>query len=115
MAMFIPKVRKKEVSHFIAEARKKGLSFNYLINATCFDNLEFTKKGYKKIIEHLEWISSTGTDMVTVTLPFLLEMIRKEFPHLKVCVSSFARVQNVHLAKYWEEIGADKIILPEAI
>jgi collagenase-like PrtC family protease len=115
MAMFIPKVGRKEVTSFISEARKKGFSFNYLINATCFDNLEFTKKGYKKIIKHLEWISSTGTDMVTVTLPFLLEMIRKEFPQLKVCVSSFARVQNVHLAKYWEEIGADKIILPEAI
>jgi len=115
MAMFIPKVGKKEVTSFISEARKKGLSFNYLINATCFDNLEFTKKGYKKIMKHLEWISTTGTDMVTVTLPFLLEMIRKEFPQLKVCVSSFARVQNVHLAKYWEEIGADKIILPEAI
>jgi collagenase-like PrtC family protease len=115
MAMFIPKVGRKEVTSFISEARKKGLSFNYLINATCFDNLEFTKKGYKKIMKHLEWISTTGTDMVTVTLPFLLEMIRKEFPQLKVCVSSFARVQNVHLAKYWEEIGADKIILPEAI
>jgi collagenase-like PrtC family protease len=115
MAMFIPKVGKKEVTSFISEARKKGLRFNYLINATCFDNLEFTKKGYQKIMKHLEWISSTGTDMVTVTLPFLLEMIRKEFPHLKVCVSSFARVQNVHLAKYWEETGADKIILPEAI
>jgi len=115
MAMFIPKVGRKEVTSFISEARKKGLSFNYLINATCFDNLEFTKKGYKKIMKHLEWISSTGTDMVTVTLPFLLEMVRKDFPHLKVCVSSFARVQNVHLAKYWEEMGADKIILPEAI
>jgi len=115
MAMFIPKVGRKEVTSFISEARKKGLSFNYLINATCFDNLEFTKKGYKKIMKHLEWISSTGTDMVTVTLPFLLEMVRKDFPHLKVCVSSFARVQNVHLAKYWEETGADKIILPEAI
>lgn len=115
MAMFIPKVGKKEVTSFISEARKKGLRFNYLINATCFDNLEFTKKGYRKIMKHLEWISSTGTDMVTVTLPFLLEMIKREFPHLKVCVSSFARVQNVHLAKYWEETGADKIILPEAI
>ncbi len=115
MAMFIPKVGKKEVTSFISEARKRGLRFNYLINATCFDNLEFTKKGYQKIMKHLEWISSTGTDMVTVALPFLLEMIRKEFPHLKVCVSSFARVQNVHLAKYWEETGADKIILPEAI
>jgi len=115
MAMFIPKVGRKEVTPFISEARKKGFSFNYLINATCFDNLEFTKKGYKKIMKHLEWISSTSTDMVTVTLPFLLEMVRKDFPHLKVCVSSFARVQNVHLAKYWEEMGADKIILPEAI
>ena len=115
MAMFIPKVGKKEVASFISEARKKGVSFNYLINATCFDNLEFTKKGYEKIMKHLEWISSTGTDMVTVTLPFLLEMVRKEFPHLRVCVSSFARVQNVSLAKFWEEMGADKIILPEAI
>jgi collagenase-like PrtC family protease len=115
MAMFIPKVGRKEVTSFISEARKKGFSFNYLINATCFDNLEFTKKGYKKIMKHLEWISTTGTDMVTVTLPFLLEMIRKEFPQLKVCVSSFARVQNVHFARYWEEMGADRIILPEAI
>jgi collagenase-like PrtC family protease len=115
MSLFIPKVRKKEVSHFIAEARKKGFSFNYLINATCFDNLEFTKKGYKKIMEHLEWIASTGADMITVALPFLLELAKKEFPHLKVCVSSFARVQNVHLAKYWDGIGAEKIILPERI
>jgi len=115
MAMFIPKVGRKEVTSFISEARKKGLSFNYLINATCFDNLEFTKKGYKKIMKHLEWISTTGTDMVTVTLPFFLEMIRKESPQLKVCVSSFARVQNVHFARYWEEMGADRIILPEAI
>jgi collagenase-like PrtC family protease len=115
MAMFIPKVGREEVTSFISEARKKGLSFNYLINATCFDNLEFTKKGYQKIMKHLEWISTTGTDMVTVTLPFLLQMIRKEFPQLKVCVSSFSRVQNVSVAKFWEERGADKIILPEAI
>ena len=115
MSLFIPKVGKKEVASFISEVRKKGFSFNYLINATCFDNLEFTKKGYKKIVEHIEWISSTGADMVTVTLPFLLQMIKKDFPKLKVCVSSFARVQNVHLARFWEEMGADKIILAERI
>ncbi|MGO8991643.1 MAG: U32 family peptidase [bacterium] len=115
MALFIPKVGKTEVASFIAEARKRGLSFNYLINTTCFDNLEFTKKGYKKIVEHIEWISSTGANMVTVTLPFLLDMVKREFPNLKVCVSSFARIQNIHLARYWEDLGADKIILPESI
>jgi collagenase-like PrtC family protease len=115
MALFIPKVGKEEVATFIAEVRKRGLGFNYLINSTCLDNLEFTKKGYKKIAEHIEWISSTGVNMVTVALPFLLPMVKKEFPHLKVCVSSFARVQNVQLARFWKETGADKIVLPEAI
>ena len=115
MALFIPKVGKEEAFSFIAEARRRGLEFNYLVNASCFDNLEFTKEGYEKIAEHLNWISSTGVDTVTVTLPFLLQMAKRYFPHLKVCVSSFARVQNVHLARYWEEMGADKIILPESI
>jgi len=115
MALFIPKVGREEATAFIAETRKRGLGFNYLINATCFDNAEFTKEGYKKIIEHLEWIAATGADMVTVALPFLLQMVKKRFPHLKVCVSSFARVQNVHLARSWGELGADKIILPENI
>ena len=115
MALFIPKVGKEEVAFFIAETRKRGFGFNYLINGTCLDNLEFTKKAYSKMVDHLEWVASTGTDMVTVTLPFLVEMVKKEFPHLKVAVSSFARVQNVHLARSWEEIGADKIILPESV
>lgn len=53
--------------------------------------------------------------MVTVTLPFLLQMVKKDYPNLRVCVSSFARIQNVHLAHYWEDLGADKIILPELI
>jgi len=48
MALFIPKVGKKEVASFIAEVQKRGIEFNYLINSTCLDNLEFTKKGYKK-------------------------------------------------------------------
>ena len=115
MALFIPKVGKEEVAHFISEARKKELKFNYLINGTCLDNLEFTKKAYRNIVEHIEWIASTGADMVTVTLPFLAEIVKREFPHLKVAVSSFARVQNVHLARLWKEMGADKIILPESI
>jgi len=115
MSLFIPKVGKKEVASFITETRKKGFGFNYLINGTCLDNLEFTKKAYRKIAGHLEWIASTGADMVTVTLPFLAEMVKKEFPHLKVAVSSFARVQNVHLARAWEEMGVAKIILPEGV
>lgn len=115
MALFIPRITREEAASFISEARRKGLGFNYLINAACLNNMEFTRQGYRKIVDHLEWIASTGADMVTVTLPFLLPMIKRFFPRLKVCVSSFARVQNVQMARYWEEMGADKIVLPENI
>jgi collagenase-like PrtC family protease len=115
MALFIPKVGKEEAARFIAEARAKGFGFNYLMNASCLDNREFTREGYRKIVEHLEWIASTGADMVTVTLPFLLKMVKDRFPHLAVCVSSFARVQNLHMARSWEALGADKIIIAENI
>jgi len=115
MALFLPKVGKVEAASFISDARTKGFKFTYLINATCLDNLEFTKQGYAKIVEHLEWISSTGADMVMVSFPFLLQLIKKSFPHLKVAISSFARVFNLHQARYWEDLGADRIVLPEAI
>ena len=115
MALFLPRVGKEQAAAFIRESRKRGLEFNYLVNATCFDNLEFTRKGYAQIMEQLEWISSTGTDMVTISLPFLVQIIKSRFPNLKVAVSSFARIQNAHIARYWEDLGADKIILPEIL
>ena len=113
MALFLPKVDRKRAESFVAKAHEKGFSFNYLMNASCFDNWEFMREGYSKIMGHLEWITSTGADIVTISLPFLLQLVKREFPHLKVAVSSFARVANVNLARYWEDLGADKIILPE--
>jgi len=113
MAMFIPQVGPAEAAAFIAQARGQGLSFNYLANAACFDNAEFTRDGYRKIIDHFAWVASTGADMVTVTLPFLVPILKDRFPGLKVCVSSFARIQNAAAARYWEQLGADKLILPE--
>ncbi|MCX8118009.1 MAG: U32 family peptidase [Desulfobacterota bacterium] len=115
MALFIPKVDRGAASTFIREARRRGLGFNYLMNGTCLDNLEFTKKGYGTLVEHIEWVASTGADMVTVTLPFLLEVVKREVPPLKVAVSSFARVVSVQQARAWREMGADKIILPESV
>lgn len=115
MALFIPKIGKKDASDFITASHQRGLNFNYLVNATCLDNAEFTKKGQKDILNHLEWICEAGVDAITVSLPFLLQMAKKYFPHLNVWVSSFARVYNPYLAHYWEDLGADRIILPEPI
>ncbi|MBI5043085.1 MAG: DUF2621 family protein [Nitrospirae bacterium] len=103
------------VENYVKEAHKKGLIFNFLLNASCLDNMEYQREGNKKIVEHIAWIDNIGVDAVTVTIPFLLQIIKKQFPRLKVKISSFARVNTPRTAKYWEEWGADSIILDEDI
>jgi collagenase-like PrtC family protease len=72
-----------------------------------------TREGNRALFDHIEWVALTGADMVTVTLPIVLVWVKRHFPDFKVVVSSWARVANVKRAKYWEDLGADEIILAE--
>ena len=108
-----PKVTREQAKNFIAETRRRGFHFNYLLNGACQDNLEMTREGNRTLFDHIEWVASTGADMVTVTLPIMLVWVKRHFPDFKVAVSSWARVANVKRAKYWEDLGADEIILAE--
>src|SRR4030042_552619 len=108
-----PKVHRDQAKKFIAEARKQGFHFNYLLNGACQDNLEMTRQGNRALFDHIEWVASTGADKVTVTPPIMLVWLKPHFPEFKVVVSSWARVANVKRAKYWEDIGAEDVILAE--
>ena len=112
-SFLVPKVTREQAKEFIAEARRRGFRFNYLLNGACLDNLEMAREGNRALFDHVEWVASTGADMVTVTLPMLLVWIKRHFPQFKVVVSSWARIGNTKRAKYWEDLGADQIILTE--
>jgi collagenase-like PrtC family protease len=73
-----------------------------------------TRSGNRLLFEHMEWVASTGADKVTVTLPILLVWIKRHFPQFKTVVSSWARIANVKRGKYWEDLGADELILAES-
>jgi collagenase-like PrtC family protease len=53
--------------------------------------------------------AAKGAEAVTIALPSLLEIVKKHFPGLKICVSLFSIVDNLDYAKRWEDLGADKI------
>jgi len=48
-----------------------------------------TREGNRILFNHIEWVASTGADMVTVTLPIMLVWIKRHFPDFKVVVSSW--------------------------
>ena len=102
-------VKKGKVKEFVDEAHRRDLKFNYLMNGTCFDNLEITKTGYRDIRKTLDWLSEINVDIVTVSLPMVLEIIKKNYPNFSVSVSIQVRIDGFEKARYWQNLGADKL------
>jgi len=107
----IPFVSKKKVSRHISRMHRHGLKFNYLLNGTCIDNLEWTRRGQTKIRRLLNWLVEIKVDSVTVSVPYLAELIKMSYPSLKIEVSSFAGVDTAQRARRWEDLGVDVITL----
>ncbi|HXZ29833.1 MAG TPA: U32 family peptidase [Dehalococcoidia bacterium] len=100
-----------EVEEYIEQATSAGLKFDYLLNAPSMSNMEWDESTHQELLMHLDWITSIGADSVTVTIPYLVELIKRQFPSLKVRVSTIAHVNSVARAKLFESLGADSITL----
>lgn len=107
----LPGIGRRAVRRHVEAARKHGIGFNYLMNAACLDNLEFTRGGQKSLRKLLDWVVEIGAESVTVASPFLLRIVKACYPSLRVRVSVFAGVDHVRKAKMWEEMGADCVML----
>ena len=102
---------KRALAAHVQDAHRHGIRFNYLLNAACLDNREWTRKGQREIRRLLDWLAEIEVDAVTISLPYLLDLIKRCYPQFRVTVGVFAGVDHVQKAKMWEELGADCITL----
>ncbi len=100
-----------QAEDYISQAHTAGLKFDYLLNAPSMSNMEWDKSTHQELLEHLDWICKIGVDSVTVTIPYLVELIERQFPPLKIRISTIAHVHNVARAGFFESLGADSINL----
>lgn len=110
----LPKVDEDKIKHHIELAHENGIEFNYLLNSVCMDNLELTKDMNAQIIKLLDKLKEWKVDWVTVTLPYLIDLVKKHLPNVKISVSAFAYINSIQKAKHYEELGVDEITLPES-
>ena len=95
----------------VQDAAQRGIGFNYLVNPACLDNREYTRRGQAGLERLLGFVEDCGVTAVTVSLPFLMPIIKRRHPGLKVRVGVYARVDCVAKARFWEDLGADCITL----
>ena len=101
-------VRKFE--EHVKKVRENGINFNYLLNGSCLSNNEQSKEWQEQFKNFLDYLRSIGVNALTVTNPYILQMVKKYYKEdFIVRVSTFACVDSFARAKYWEEMGADII------
>ena len=102
---------KRELADYVSHLRAHGIAFNYLLNASCLGNQEWSRRWQRQLMGFLDELARMGVRTLTVSTPFLLELIRKRCPHFAVKVGIYAQVDTPRRARFWEELGADSINL----
>ncbi|MBC1517124.1 U32 family peptidase [Listeria immobilis] len=102
--------RDKVIEH-VKQAHHNDLTFNYTFNNPFLGNEEFTKKGKNELKELFDWLNEIEVDYLTISIPIFLRYVKKNYPKMKVKVSSSVCVNSVSKIRRWEEMGADCIVL----
>jgi collagenase-like PrtC family protease len=99
----------RSLASSVAETHKQGLLFNYLCNGAGLYGLEQTRRGQAAIRKLLEMLCSIGVDAVTVASPYLLRLIKKQYPSFRVRIGVFALIDTPQKVRQWQDMGADTI------
>lgn len=95
----------------VAHAHRLGIKFNYLLNSVCMGNREWTPGGMRQIRKLLDWLSKIGVDSVTVSTPYLAEIVKKRYTGLSLKIGIYANIDSPDRARFWEGMGAEMLVL----
>jgi collagenase-like PrtC family protease len=107
----LPQVAPDVFERHVRGVRKLGLRFNYVMNAPDFGGREQNSEWLCNVSSFLEYLASCGVSGVTIAHPFLLQFVKREFPHFRLNVSLIAGVDTVAAARSFEDLGVDVINL----
>lgn len=100
-----------QLAKHIRYCRSLGIDFNYVMNSTCLGLSEFDNQSRQHLFSFIDTLCDAGVSSVTVSSPNIVQMIRRNYPDVKIKVSACAYVKSVGELKYWEELGANVIVL----
>ncbi|MFH1540012.1 MAG: U32 family peptidase [bacterium] len=101
----------KSAEDHIRHARGAGLDFCYLMNAPCTGNQEYSDEGKRAVLSHIEWMTGAGVNYITVSNPFLMALISKHFPGVKLKASVILECNTILKIRKYLNMGCDIINL----
>jgi len=99
----------RTLARSVAEAHRHGIAFNYLLNGASLYGIEQTRRGQAAIRRRLDDLADVGVDALTVASPYLLRLVKKQYPQFRVRAGAFALIDTPQKVRLWEDMGADAI------
>ncbi len=102
---------KRDLQNYVDTVHDHDITFNYLLNSSCLGNREWTRGWQKKLMRFLDRLADMGIRRLTVSTPFLLEIVKERRPDFYVKVGIYAKIDTPARAKFWQDLGADELTL----
>lgn len=65
---------REEVENYVRKIHSHGFKFNYTLNASCLQNMEYDKEGHRELIEHIEWINDIADENEHIKITAILAL-----------------------------------------
>ena len=103
-------VTPEQLGTHIKKLSDHGIRFNYVLNSELLP-MPITEEYRDEVLEFLQTLHDIGVRTATVTIPWLITLIRLHFPDIQVRVSIVNEVSTVRESLEYEELGATGIVL----
>lgn len=104
-----------KLKDYISVLHTNNIKFDYVINSTLCPMPIEPNVSTEDILNFINELIDIGTDSFTATNPYIILMIKSNFPSVKVNASICNEISSIHQIKEFDAIGTDCIILDRDI
>lgn len=107
----LSKVNMEQLKYYIDLLHECNIEFGYIMNSTVIDGLEYTVEGKRVIVDFVKELVSIGVDSITVTIPYIIKLLKRNVPGIKLTASICSNIDSIEKAKRYVEAGAESIVI----
>lgn len=99
----LPDIDRGTFCEYVARLKKIGISFNYTLNSSYLGGKSEIKELESSILEYISFLSCSGVDTITVSLPLMADYIRFVDKKIGIEVSTIAHIDTITQVAAWKE------------
>lgn len=105
----------KILSEIVKLAHKKSIDVDIVLNSSCIGENEHDPDYTEKISDFIKELEQINVDWITVAHPKIIKTIVNCRTSIKINLSLYADVNHPFLAKEFEDMGVNRITLPQTL